>query len=164
MKRHKPMEAKDDIRETPDSLFNSIDQRFHFDLDVCATARNRKCREFFDEQQDGLRQSWAGRVCWCNPPFTQLEDWIVKSWESRAELVYLLMPGTRCEQRFWQTWVEPFRDGRGVADGTGMELTTEFIAGRHKFLDENGLPILGRNGKEQQPMFGLVGLIFERII
>jgi hypothetical protein len=51
--------------ETPQKLFDEIDAEFGFDLDVCATAANAKCRRYFSPEQDGLKQPWRG-VCWMN--------------------------------------------------------------------------------------------------
>ena len=50
------------------ALFREWDERFGpFELDVCATAHNAKCKKFFSPEDDGLRQVWHG-VCWMNPP------------------------------------------------------------------------------------------------
>lgn len=193
MKRHKPMEAKDDIRGTPWELYNQINARYHFDLDACATHENTKCPLYFTEQgmfsqpirsgiwtpepqnaqlqahEHGLTGSWKGRRVWCNPPYSDILSWLLKAWESEANLAYLLIPSTRTEQPFWQDWVEPYRDGRDVAGEAPMLLTTEFIGPklyegptRWRFVDENNAPIVGKDGKPQQPMFGLVGLRLER--
>lgn len=55
--------------ETPASFFAVLDSEFHFTLDVCARPENAKCPRFFSPEQDGLRQSWAGEICWMNPPY-----------------------------------------------------------------------------------------------
>ena len=66
--------------ETPDALFNGWDVRFHFTLDVCATAENAKCNYFYSPEDDGLNMPWAGRTCWMNPPYgRQISDWVVKA-------------------------------------------------------------------------------------
>lgn len=49
--------------ETSRNFFNKLDAEFHFDLDVCATAENAKCKEYFTEEQNGLSQEWRG-TCW----------------------------------------------------------------------------------------------------
>lgn len=160
MRRSKPMTKESDVRGTPQDLYDLLDARFHFNLDVCANAENRKCVRFFDEAQDGLQQSWAGARVFCNPPYSGISAWVAKAWQSDAELAYLLLPGIRCEQPWWQELVEPFRDGRERFES--MSLRTEFLPGRPRFTNEKGLPILDRKGKLQSPMFGLVGLVFQR--
>lgn len=52
---------KSDEWETPQDLFDKLNETYHFDLDVCATKQNAKCDRFFDATQDGLKKSWGGR-------------------------------------------------------------------------------------------------------
>ncbi len=54
--------------ETPQTLFDELNQEFHFTLDVCATLDNAKCERFFTEEDNGLMQTWEG-VCYMNPPY-----------------------------------------------------------------------------------------------
>ena len=51
---------KSDEWETPQDVFDRLNDKYHFDLDACATEQNAKCSRFFDKAQDGLRQSWGG--------------------------------------------------------------------------------------------------------
>lgn len=75
---------------TPPEFFKALDAEFHFTLDVCATAGNAKCRNYFTVEQDGLAQPWSG-VCWCNPPYgRQVGAWVKKAAESDATVVMLL--------------------------------------------------------------------------
>ena len=60
--------SKTDMWETPQELFDELDKEFHFDLDVCATPENAKCKRYYTPKQDGLSQPWDG-TCWCNPPY-----------------------------------------------------------------------------------------------
>lgn len=86
-----------DEHGTPDALFDTLNQEFHFDLDVCATAAheilvpdtmtdviqldpgNAKCPIYFTQDDDGLSQDWFGSV-WMNPPYTkgQAGVWLTK--------------------------------------------------------------------------------------
>lgn len=71
---------------------------------------------------------------WCNPPFSRLEAWVAKAWEEVKDgcpLVVMLIPANRCEQPFWQTFIEPHRD-RLLPNG--IRLTTKFVAARTKFV------------------------------
>jgi phage N-6-adenine-methyltransferase len=176
-----------DDRETPDKLFSELNRRFRFDLDAAASHENTKCpvyctligtftqpvlsglwvREPSNYQllspETGLAHSWRGRRVWCNPPYSDIEPWILRAWQSRADMAYLLAPNWT-DRGWWRTWIEDFRDGRGtgtdVEEETGMELRTEFM-GRQRFLYK-GEPIRTKDGKIGQPEFGLVGLIFTR--
>lgn len=65
--------------ETPQDLFDQLNDEFHFTLDVCATAKNAKCQKYFTKESDGLKQSWQGHTVWCNPPYGKgMELWIQK--------------------------------------------------------------------------------------
>ena len=48
--------------ETPDWLFQEYDAMYDFDLDVCATPENAKCKRFFTKEDDGLSREWGGQA------------------------------------------------------------------------------------------------------
>ena len=56
--------------ETPQLLFDSLNQEFNFNLDVCATKENAKCEFFFTKEDNALIQSWNGN-CFMNPPYSK---------------------------------------------------------------------------------------------
>lgn len=60
--------SENEVWETPQDLFNRLNDEFHFDIDVCATPENAKCSKFFSPLDDGLSHDWQG-VCWMNPPY-----------------------------------------------------------------------------------------------
>jgi phage N-6-adenine-methyltransferase len=166
------MLPENDVRETPPALFASQDARFHFTLDACASHENAKCPLYFTEQGkyfrgllrdnvDGLRGSWARERVWCNPPYSDIGSWLMKAWESQAELVCMLVPATRTEQDWWQDGVEPYRDSRAELSELGWHsFRVEFLRGRQHFL-KDGKPILNpTTGKRSSPKFGCCLLIW----
>jgi phage N-6-adenine-methyltransferase len=80
--------------ETPDELFKKCDAIWGFEVDVCADETNRKCKHYFDEARDGLKQNWKHYVCWCNPPYKDPLSWIHKAEDSalRGATVVMLLP------------------------------------------------------------------------
>ena len=50
--------------ETPGDFFRTLDDEFHFGLDVCAKPQNAKCTRFFSPEQDGLAQDWGRETAW----------------------------------------------------------------------------------------------------
>ncbi len=58
---------------TPQGLFNILNEEFHFELDVCATSENAKCKKYYSPEEDGFIQEWKG-ICWMNPPYGR-GDW-----------------------------------------------------------------------------------------
>ena len=110
--------SKTDLWETPQELFDHLNSIHHFDLDVCATPENAKCKEFFTREQNGLEQKWWGN-CWCNPPYgREIGKWIQKAVMSDAKVVMLLP--ARTDTKWFHDYCKPFG-------------TIEFIRGRLKF-------------------------------
>jgi phage N-6-adenine-methyltransferase len=119
-----------DTRLTPDHLWRRLDDEFHFTVDVAASASNAKCERFYDIETDGLAQSWAGDVVWCNPPYSAVGEWVRKAHLETGATSVLLIPANRTEQPFWQEYIEPYRDRRAE----GYHVETRFLAGRQKFI------------------------------
>lgn len=100
-----------DERETPQWLFELLDERFRFDLDPCATRSNAKCERYFTKKDDGLSMGWHkfGRRVFMNPPYSrgQLEKWCRKAYEESliACLVVGLLPADHTT-RWWQCYVK----------------------------------------------------------
>lgn len=87
---------------TPKWLFDLLDEEFKFDLDVCASKENHKCRKYYTQADDGLTQEWKG-ACFCNPPYSNQMPWVAKAaYETRfgtkcSKVVMLLMCDTSTE-------------------------------------------------------------------
>ena len=98
--------SRTDEWETPKDLFQKLDDEFHFDLDVCATPENAKCKRFFTKEQDGLKQEWKG-TCWMNPPYgRQISLWVKKALDSArgGATVVCLLP-SRTDTQWWHSYV-----------------------------------------------------------
>jgi phage N-6-adenine-methyltransferase len=104
--------SKSDMWSTPQEFFNELDKDFNFTLDVCATADNAKCPEFYTPEIDGLLQDWKG-VCWCNPPYGRgVGKWVEKAAKSSATVVMLLP--ARTDTKWFHNWILPFAKFRFV--------------------------------------------------
>lgn len=147
-----------DDRATSPELFNELNLRFGFTLDVAASAANTKCEQYFSSEDDGLTQSWQGRV-WCNPPYSNIPAWVDKAWcewdSEHAELIVMLLPANRTEQSWWHLLVEPYRDR-----DNGFRV--EFLPGRHRFVSEDSfVDMFGKpRGRNERPPFGCCLLIW----
>ena len=145
------LDAVDD-RKTPLAIFEPLNRIHCFTLDAAASDENHRCAKYYTRHTDGLLHSWKGERVWCNPPFSRLDPWLAKAWaemENGCELVVMLLPANRTEQPWWQTHVEPFRDGE---ERNGIRLTTRFLAGRYSFRSPG--QTLPRKG--DRPPFGCV--------
>ena len=90
--------SRTDEWATSDDFFQKLDDEFHFDLDVCATHENAKCKRYFTKEQDGLKQEWKG-ICWMNPPYgRQISLWVKKALDSASGGGQLLSVSSPQEQ------------------------------------------------------------------
>lgn len=136
-----------DDRALPLDVFSVFNQRFRFTVDAASSVENRKCDRHWTVKDNGLEQPWAGERVYCNPPYSDIEPWVRKAWNERqADLIVLLLPANRTEQRWWQDGIEPFRDRAGSV------LQVEFLPGRLRFLKPGQQQI----GPNERPPFGCV--------
>lgn len=142
-----PTDEVDD-RGTPQKLFDELNAEFQFSIDVAASKDNAKCVNYCDIAHSGLERSWANERVWCNPPYSNFPAWVAKAHsEVEAEVIAMLIPANRTEQPFWQTYIEPYRDGGG-------RLVTSYLKGRTKFMKDGS--------KMGQPNFASVLLVWSR--
>lgn len=143
-----------DDRGTEPAFVRGLEDRFRapFTLDVAAAPHNTKAPRYFTRADDGLAQSWAGERVWCNPPYSNLGDWLAKAWAEwpTTNGIVMLLPANRTEQKWWQEHVEPKRD-RNV-----YPLSVEFLPGRMRF--DRPSAVIGPKG--DRPPFGCVLLIW----
>ena len=115
--------------ETPQWLFDKLDDEFGFTLDVCADAHNAKCRDYISPQQDAFKRIWKG-ACWMNPPYGRgIGRWLDRAYDMAQAghcTVVCLVPARTDTKWWWRTarWGE-----------------VRFIMGRIKFVGaESGAP------------------------
>lgn len=146
-RNHPQQRASDEVddRATDPVVFARWHDRFRFTVDAAAAEHNARLPRYWTRRDDGLAQPWTGERVWCNPPYSDIRPWIEKAWLLEAELVVMLLPANRTEQRWWQELIEPYRDAHG------SELRVEFIAGRLRFIQP------GRDGiaPNERPPFGV---------
>jgi len=114
------MSSLTDVWETPQDLFDKLNQQYSFETDVCALPENAKCETYFTPEVDGLSQDWTG-VCWMNPPYgREIGNWMKKAYESSlaGATVVCLVPA-RTDTAWWHDYA--------------MNGEIEFIRGRLKF-------------------------------
>lgn len=120
--------SKTDLWETPQDFFNKLNEEFNFELDVCATKHNAKCKKYYTKEHDGLQQEWRG-MCWMNPPYgREIGKWMKKAYESSLDgaTVVCLVPA-RTDTKWWHEYC--------------MEGEIRLVKGRLKFGDsKNSAP------------------------
>lgn len=106
--------------ETPQELFDEMDDEFHFTIDVCAVAQNTKHPNYFSPEDDALTSDWQG-ICWMNPPYgREIGKWVKKAYEEslKGATVVCLIP-SRTDTAWWHDYA--------------MKGEIRFIRGRIKF-------------------------------
>jgi phage N-6-adenine-methyltransferase len=113
--------SKTDAWSTPQDFFDKLDAEFHFNTDVCATADNAKCKDFYSPEEDGLLMTWRG-TCWMNPPYgREIYNWMEKAYTQCLNwgcTVVCLVPA-RTDTAWWHDFA--------------MKGEIRFIRGRLKF-------------------------------
>lgn len=114
-------EGDRDSWETPQPLFDRLDDEFHFTLDAAASDSNHKCRRYFTQEDDGLSQPWSGTV-WCNPPYGKaIPSWLQKAIKEQARgVTSVFLVFARTDTRWFHELVLPYAEVR-------------FLPGRVKF-------------------------------
>lgn len=95
--------------ETPQALFDVLDEHFNFVYDLATNGRNAKVANYFTKEDDALAQDWGGigeasDWLYCNPPYgREIRDWIKKASESNKNIV-MLIPA-RTDTSYWHDFI-----------------------------------------------------------
>jgi phage N-6-adenine-methyltransferase len=96
---------------TPPDLFERLNAQYGgFSIDLAASSDNALCPCFYTREDDGLAQSWANEVGWCNPPYDDIASWVHKAVTSSVHddaLTVMLLP-VRSDSEWWRDLVIPF--------------------------------------------------------
>lgn len=99
--------SKSDEWYTPQNLFKSLDDEFHFNLDPCATPKSAKCKTYFTKEDDGLSKKWGGYRVFCNPPYSDIAKWVEKAYRETREdntIVVMLIPA-RTDTKYFHNFI-----------------------------------------------------------
>lgn len=157
-----PVNTVDD-RGTRREFFDPLHAEHQFTVDVAASDANALLPRYLTRDRDGLTALWRDERVWCNPPYSNIPAWVEKAWiemvDGGCDRVVMLLPANRCEQPFWQTHIEPYRDGEPFH---GVRLTTRFLAGRMRFVMPADYEWGTSRKKGDRPPFGCVLLTWSR--
>ena len=115
------MTSNRDDWETPQALFDALNEIYHFTLDPCSTHDNAKCAKHYTAEEDGLSQSWEGETVFCNPPYGRdIGKWVKKcANESEHAKIVMLIPA-RTDTAYFHDYIY-------------HKANVEFLRGRLKF-------------------------------
>ena len=63
--------ASRDTWQTPQRLWNKLDEEYRFNMDCCASIENKKTLAFYSDFKVHDRSELLNRICWMNPPFSK---------------------------------------------------------------------------------------------
>lgn len=92
--------------ETPKDLYDKLNEEFSFDLDPCSTDKNHKTVLYYTKQENGLKQSWGGCRVFCNPPYSQVKQWVRKAYHESHKpgtVIVMLLPA-RTDTKWFQDY------------------------------------------------------------
>lgn len=111
-----------DNYETPQWLFDELNERFNFQIDGACTYKNCKVKDnpyvgsrkygyFFDNGVNGLEKDWAYKRVFLNCPFSQKIAWIRKAHkevqENNCPLVVMILPTNSMDSKIWHEIIYP---------------------------------------------------------
>lgn len=139
-----------DSWETPQDLFDELNEEFNFTQDLCAASYNKKCRAYFNDLFCGASYTLFDHVCWMNPPYSNPKPFVQRAWDiAEHNLVVCLLkcdPSTQTWAIFWDYEKHQPRPGCQI----------RFFPKRIKFT-----PPVGVNGKSG-PTFPSCLVIMDR--
>lgn len=97
--------------ETPQKMFEELNDKYHFTYDLAANDINTKCEKYFSKEDDSLSVSWKdleGNL-FLNPPYSrQLKHWIEKAYRESLEKkdgnIVLVIP-SRTDTSYWHDYI-----------------------------------------------------------
>ena len=145
------LSSKDMTWCTPQDFFDLLNVEFGFSLDAAATDKSAKCPVYFTPETDGLQQPWtlSGGAVFCNPPYgREIGKWVRKAYEEAQSgtTVVLLIPA-RTDTTYFHDYIYGYAEIR-------------FVRGRLKFTDEEGNPILNKQGKPSPAPFHSMVVVY----
>jgi len=99
--------SKSNEWNTPDDLYNILDNEFNFTLDPCTNGENNKCNRFYTEKENGLIQDWSKDIVFMNPPYgREISQWIEKAYNEslKGSKVVCLIP-SRTDTKYWHDFI-----------------------------------------------------------
>jgi len=132
---------------TPNWLYEWLRNEFKFEVDLAASEDNAKCDIFFTKEDSGLDEDWwmYGDYGFCNPPYSDIKPWIIKSIEQQESGFTTVMPiPTPNGEKYY---ADVFKHASEII----------FITGRVAFVDSNGKERTGNTRGTCVVIFGRSG-------
>jgi len=91
---------------TPQNIFDTLNEYFKFEVDVCATDENHKCDKYYTIEDDGLSKDWKETI-YMNPPYgREIIKWMEKAYKDSSKYgntIVCLVP-SRTDTKWWHNY------------------------------------------------------------
>jgi len=93
--------------ETPQELFNKLNEIYNFTLDPCASVNNHKCKKYFTKEENGLLKSWQNEIVFCNPPYSNIKEWVKKCYDEykKNNITIVLLIPARTDTLYFHNYI-----------------------------------------------------------
>lgn len=93
--------------ETPNWLFDALNQEFNFTLDAAANKHNTKCERYYDIESDGLTHQWFRETVWINPPYQKSDAWVEYAYLGAMAgwCTCVLLVAARTDTKRWWSYI-----------------------------------------------------------
>ena len=122
--------------ETPQKLFDELNEEFNFTLDPCSSHKNAKCKKHYTIEEDGLKQTWTSEVVFCNPPYgREIGKWVKKAydeWKHHGATVVMLIPA-RTDTTYFHEYIYKRAELRFVKGRIKFEINGDNFGGCSTF-------------------------------
>lgn len=130
------MTSNRDDWETPQKLFDELNEEFHFTLDPCSTHANAKCSKHYTKEENGLSKDWTDEIVFCNPPYgRQIGEWVKKchdEWKNNNATVVMLIPA-RTDTVYFHEYIYKKAELRFVKGRIKFEINGDNFGGGATF-------------------------------
>lgn len=95
-----------DSLQTPQFIFNWLNEKYNFKVDLAASDKHHFCNKYFTSEQSALCENWHWLAMngFVNPPYSDIDPWIEKAIleADRGFTSVFLIPDFNGEARFEQ--------------------------------------------------------------
>lgn len=108
--------SKSDEWSTPYDLFEKLNKEFNFTLDPCSSDLNYLCDYHFTKEDDGLSKDWGGNVVFCNPPYSDIKNWVKKCYLESFKpgtTIVMLVP-SRTDTKWFHEYIYGYAEIRFI--------------------------------------------------
>lgn len=128
---------KSDEYITPEYLYEPLNEIFNFELDPATTRDNPlKTKFFFTKRENGLFRSWPAVNTFLNPPYSETELWVKKTYEQfrinskiNPQLSIVMLVAARTDTKWMHQYVLPFVRNKNIFSSDPIDDKVKWAAG-----------------------------------